>query len=230
LELIAALAGTPQTTCDQMTGDSRTVALADANLDLDLLRRLRAGDAQAMTSLYQRHQAALYRFAVLRCGRADIAADVVQDVFVALIENKLGFDPTRGALHSFLMGVARNFLLKRDEAGRRFQPLSTGDDDDGNADFDILDERPTPIESLLASERAEAVRAALAQIAPHYRDVLILYEMQDQSYVEIAHICNIDIGTVRSRLSRARAKLLELLHAADAIHIKRTANTVSRPN
>jgi RNA polymerase sigma-70 factor (ECF subfamily) len=214
LELLAASAGTLQNHAYPMT----QMALSDVNLDLDLLRRLRAGDAHAMSALYQRHQGPLYRFALLRCGSSELAADVVQDVFVALIENKLAFDPARGSLANFLFGVARNFVLKREEAQRRHLPMPSSTDEDGETiDIDLLDPAPLPVESLLASERAEAVRTALAQLAPHYRDVLSLYEMQDQSYVEIAHICNIDIGTVRSRLSRARAKLLELLSSAAAI-------------
>ena len=171
------------------------------------------GDAAAMSALYQRHQGPLYRFALLRCGSTDTAADIVQDVFIALIEGRLAFDANRGALSSFLFGVARNFMLKRDESQRRFvstRVASTTDDED-DLTHDIVDPDPTPLEALLADHRAEAVRSALHQIAPHYRDVLILYEMQDLTYVEIAHICNIDIGTVRSRLSRARAKLLALL-------------------
>ena len=170
------------------------------------------GDAAAMSALYQRHQGPLYRFALLRCGSTDTAADIVQDVFIALIEGRLAFDANRGALSSFLFGVARNFMLKRDESQRRFvstRVASATDDDD--LTHDIVDPNPTPLEALLADHRAEAVRSALHQIAPHYRDVLILYEMQDLTYVEIANICNIDIGTVRSRLSRARAKLLALL-------------------
>jgi RNA polymerase sigma-70 factor (ECF subfamily) len=189
-----------------------TMPLTDANLDLDLLRRMRAGDAAAMSALYQRHQAPLFRFAMLRCGSQDTAADIVQDVFIALMEGKLAFDATRGALSSFLFGVARNFMLKRDEAQRRYLSNNlTSHDDDDDWQVDIVDPDPTPLEALLADHRAEAVRAAMTKIAPHYRDVLILYEMQELSYVEIANICNIDIGTVRSRLSRARAKLLSLL-------------------
>jgi RNA polymerase sigma-70 factor, ECF subfamily len=185
--------------------------LTDANVDLDLLRRMRAGDASAMAALYQRHQAPLYRFALLRTGAVDIAADVVQDVFIALIEGKLNFDPLRGALSSFLYGVARNFMLKRAEAERRYLPYQHSASEDDDEEIDVVDTAVEPLEKILASERAEGVRAALVQIAPHYRDVLILYEIQDLSYVEIAHICQIDIGTVRSRLSRARAKCAALL-------------------
>lgn len=198
--------------------------LTDVNLDLDLLRRMRAGERAAMATLYQRHQSALYRFSFLRTGSQDAAADIVQDVFMALIEGKLAFDPTRGALSSFLFGVARNFMLKRDEAQRRFVTTHRSADakDDDNWQLDIVDPNPTPLETLLADHRAEALRSALAKIAPHYRDVLILYEMHDMSYVEIANICNIDIGTVRSRLSRARAKLLTLLSTNPATRPDKT--------
>ena len=192
---------------------------ADLNVDLDLLRQLRAGDQNALSVLYARHQAPLYRFAVLRSGAAHIAADVVQDIFVALIEDKFAFDPTRGSLSGFLFGVARNFILKREEAARRFLPIHQNNDEhEHELDFDFVDTSPLPLEKILADDRAEAVRRALIKISPHYRDVLILYEIQDLSYVEIAHICNIDIGTVRSRLSRARAKLLLLLSNSEAIN------------
>jgi RNA polymerase sigma-70 factor, ECF subfamily len=196
-----------------------TMPPSDANFDLDLLRQMRIGDQKALSALYARHQASLYRFAMLRSGSAHVAADIVQDIFVALIEDKLAFDPTRGALSGFLFGVARNFILKREEAARRFLPIQrTNHENDDEIEIDFIDNNPLPLEKLLADDRAEAVRRALTKISPHYRDVLILYEMQDLSYVEIAHICNIDIGTVRSRLSRARAKLLLLLSKSEAIN------------
>jgi RNA polymerase sigma-70 factor, ECF subfamily len=192
---------------------------SDANLDLDLLGQMRAGDQKALSVLYARHQAPLYRFAMLRSGSAPMAGDVVQDIFVALIEDRLTFDPARGSLAGFLFGVARNFILKREEAARRFLPIQyANDESEDEIDIDFVDINPLPLEKILADDRAEAVRRALNKISPHYRDVLILYEMQDLSYVEIAHICNIDIGTVRSRLSRARAKLLLLLSRSEAIN------------
>ena len=192
---------------------------ADLNVDLDLLRQLRAGDQNALSVLYARHQAPLYRFAMLRSGSGHTAADVVQDIFVALIEDKFAFDPARGSLSGFLFGVARNFILKREEAARRFLTIhQDNDEDEHELDIDFVDTNPLPLEKILADDRAEAVRRALIKISPHYRDVLILYEIQDLSYVEIAHICNIDIGTVRSRLSRARAKLLLLLSKSEAIN------------
>jgi RNA polymerase sigma-70 factor, ECF subfamily len=211
---------------------------SDANLDLDLLTQMHAGDQKALSVLYARHQAPLYRFAMLRSGSAHIAADVVQDIFVALIEDKLVFDPARGALSGFLFGVARNFILKREQAARRFLPIQyINDENDDAIEIDFVDSNPLPLEKLLTDDRAEAVRRALSKMSAHYRDVLILYEMQDLSYVEIARICNIDIGTVRSRLSRGRAKLLALLSRSEAInsdqqtrHSAREASHESKSN
>jgi len=185
--------------------------LTDPSEDLALLNDMRRGNAAAFEALYRRHQAPLYRFALLRCGSAETAADVVQEIFLALLSNTLKFDPTRGVLQGFLFGVARNMVLKREEAQYRFVSTSRDDDDGDNANDLVMDPSPQPQQRLLDQQQAETVRQALAQLAPHYRDVVILYEMHDLSYVEIAQICNIDIGTVRSRLSRARAKLVELL-------------------
>ena len=193
-----------------MTNWPRNMPLTDPIHDTRLLTEMRHGNARAFEDLYRRHQGPLYRFALLRSGSADTAADIVQEIFLALLSDKLKFDPGRGALQSFLFGVARNYILKREESQRRF--VSTTANDEGDEVDDILaDTASEPMAQLLANQQAERVRQALARLAPHYRDVVILYEMHDLTYVEIAQTCNIDIGTVRSRLSRARAQLLQLL-------------------
>ena len=178
--------------------------------DDDLLRRMRAGDAQAFAALYRRHQGPVYRFALLRCGSADTAADAVQETFMSLLSGRLAFDPLRGSLQNFLFGVARLLLLKQEAPRRRESPLLDTDDDE---DSETAGEEACPLTRVLASEAAEDVRRALARLAPHYRDAVILYEMHDLSYGEIATICAIDIGTVRSRLARGRAALAKALRA-----------------
>jgi RNA polymerase sigma-70 factor (ECF subfamily) len=184
--------------------------LTEPTQDLTLLNEMRRGSAVAFEQLYRRHQGPLYRFALLRCSSAATAADIVQEVFLALLSDTLKFDPSRGALQGFLFGVTRNLLLKQHEAGRRYVSNSCVVDSD-DADEVVADASDGPLAKLLANEAAENVRRVLQKISPHYRDVLILYEMHDLSYVEIAQICDIDLGTVRSRLSRARAKLAQLL-------------------
>ena len=171
--------------------------------DADLLRQMRSGDASAFAALYRRHQASLYRFAVLRCGSEASAADIVQELFLGLMSNRFAYDPLRGPLLHFLFGVARLLVLKGETSSCRTTPLPDEDD----AFDDAAPEAGEPLARLLSSEAAEAVRRALARLAPGYRDVVILYELHDLSYRDIAAICGVEIGTVRSRLARGRAAL-----------------------
>ncbi|ATQ78738.1 RNA polymerase subunit sigma-70 [Massilia violaceinigra] len=181
-------------------------------LDTDLLHQLRDGVGAAFQTLYQRHQAPLYRFALLRTGSGDTAADIVQEVFMGLLTGSVRYDPLRGLLLHFLFGVARNLILKHEQPRLRLASLPDPGDDDDSA-FEPGSEEGEPLARLLDNELAEQVRRALSLLAPHYRDAVILYELHDMSYLEIAEICQIDIGTVRSRLSRGRAALAKRLAA-----------------
>jgi len=183
--------------------------------DTELLRQVRTGQADAFTTLYRRHQGPLYRYALLRCGSSDAAADIVQEAFMGLLTGRLNYDPLRGQLQHFLFGVARNLALKLDEAHQRHASLPEPLDDD-EPHLDMASDAAGPLARLLGNEAAEEVRRALSLLPPHYRDPVILYELHDLSYLDIAAVCQVDIGTVRSRLSRARAALAKRLapHAA----------------
>lgn len=187
-----------------------TTPITPATTDDELLRAMHAGDARAFAALYRRHQGPLYRFALLRCGSPDTAADTVQETFMGLLGGRLAYDPLRGSLPNFLFGVARLLILKH-EAPRLRETALPEPDEDGEAEEPGDD--ACPLARVLADETAEAVRRALARLAPHYRDAVILYELHGLSYLEIATICAIDIGTVRSRLARGRAALARILHA-----------------
>ncbi|MGH8854140.1 MAG: RNA polymerase sigma factor [Telluria sp.] len=180
--------------------------------DHELLRQTQAGRADAFTALYRRHQGPLYRYALMRCGSPDTAADVVQEAFMGLLTKRFGFDPLRGQLQHFLFGVARKLILKHEEPRQR-QVALTEPDEDGEFDFEAACEGAEPLARLLGNEAAEEVRRALALLPAHYRDVVILYELHELSYQEIATVCQVDIGTVRSRLSRGRAALAKRLRA-----------------
>ena len=187
--------------------------------DSDLLRQMRCGTAAAFEALYRRHQGPLYRFALLRCGSPSTAADVVQEVFMGLLTDSFKFDPLRGALPNFLFGVARKMILKHEHPRQREDQLVEPDEDDDD-DPDCASFAHEPLARLLSDELADQVRRAISLLAPHYRDVVILYEMHELSYLEIADICQIDIGTVRSRLSRGRAALSRRL----ALHCREPIN------
>jgi RNA polymerase sigma-70 factor (ECF subfamily) len=189
-----------------------TTTLPNDLTDIELLRQVRAGTAAAFQALYRRHQGPLFRFAVLRCGSRDTAADVVQDVFMALLADKLQFDAGRGQFSHFLFGVARNMLLKIEAPRWRTDSLFSNDEDgDDDSVPELGSNDAEPLARMLANELAEEVRQALALLPPHYRDALILYELHDLSYLEIAAICQVDVGTVRSRLSRGRTALAKRL-------------------
>ena|SRR5689334_2249033 len=184
-----------------------TMAPGDPQPELALLARMRRGDEAAFVAIYRRHRDAVYRLALLYAGSAGTAADVTQDTFVHLITRAAQYDPARGTLGAWLCGVARN-LARRGERETPVDPASLADD--AALPEDRVD-RDTPLECLLRDEAAEEVRRALAALAPHYRDVLILCELSELSYAEAAQLCGIDIGTVRSRLSRARSRLAQHL-------------------
>ncbi|MFZ6678487.1 RNA polymerase sigma factor [Undibacterium sp. Tian12W] len=175
--------------------------------DSSLLTQMRDGDVAAFQRLYQRHQGPIYRYALMRCGQTALAADVVQDVFMGLLSKSYRYDAGLGSLQNFLFGVARNLLLKQDQAERRHQSLPGYSDEDGEEV--LMSETTEPADVIFHQQMTEHVRQAVSVLRPHYRDVIILYELQELSYAEIAVICDIDIGTVRSRLSRARAAILQ---------------------
>ncbi|WP_229482893.1 RNA polymerase sigma factor [Massilia horti] len=177
--------------------------------DNQLLRAIRQGDAAAFQSLYWRHRSGLYSFALLHCGAPDVAADVVQDVFMGLLNDSYAFDPLRGMLANFLYGVARNLVLRHARQNERW--VQPDEDEDGDSVVEPVNEAAGPLAKVLDIEATEHLQRALSQLAPHYRDVLILFELHELSYQEIAGICQLEIGTVRSRLSRGRAALSKAL-------------------
>lgn len=189
----------------------------DPQAEYALLARMKQGDEQAFVQLYRRHRDAVYRFALLYCGSPAAAADVTQDTFEHFIAHPQQFDPGRGTVGAWLCGIARN--MARKHFGLREDATDPADMSDGHVDHD------TPLERVLRAESAEEVRRAVAAIAPHYRDVLILCELSELSYAEAAQVCGIDIGTVRSRLSRARAQLAQRLapYASDGRGVAKEA-------
>jgi RNA polymerase sigma-70 factor (ECF subfamily) len=186
-----------------------TMPPQDLQPELELLARMKRGDEAAFTALYRRHRDAVYRLALLYSGSLAHAADVTQEAFVHFMTQPGQYDPLRGTLAAWLCGVARN--LARKAAGERELPTDPADLADDAAPREEQIDHDTPLEKILRGEVAEQVRRAVAALAPHYRDILILCELSELSYAEAAHVAGIDIGTVRSRLSRARAQLAQRL-------------------
>jgi RNA polymerase sigma-70 factor (ECF subfamily) len=151
----------------------------------------------AFRSAFDEHKDAVYRFA-WRMSGPDAAEDITQDVFLALLRHPDRFDAMRGTLRAFLLGIARNLVLKRWRDEHRWDPL----------DDETL---VTPAFDVTSGDTAELVGAAVRSLPPLQREALILAEFDELSLEEIARAVDADIGTVKSRLHRARQNLKRLL-------------------
>ncbi len=150
-----------------------------------------------LQAAFDQHKDVIYRFAWRMSGQA-AAEDITQDVFVALLRDPGRFDPGRGTLRTFLLGIARNLALKHWRAEHRFEAL----DEEAMAaelvDFD-------------SSDVGEMVGRAVRALGPLQREVVILAEYEGLTLAEIARAVDADVGTVKSRLHRARENLRRTL-------------------
>ena len=142
------------------------------------------------------------------CG-ADAGDDVVQETFLAVLRRTGTFDPTRGTVAAYLLGIARHLVLKR--LGALYRSCDT-DNVDEAAEYVATQE--DVLESLSRAETIDAVRAAVQSLPPVYREVVVLCELQEMDYAAAADVIGCPIGTVRSRLHRARAMLTTKLASA----------------
>lgn len=189
------------------------MTLAPTTSDEDLLRLILAGDEDAFTDLYRRRQGGVYRFALQMSGSKTVAEDVTQEVFITLIRDGARYDPQRGAVAAYLYGITRNHVLRRLERERMFiQMTDASEDGDALAPVSVVADAD-PLADLTRNEMVETVRAAVLALPAHYREVVVLCDLHEMSYQEAAGVVGCAVGTVRSRLHRARALLVEKLRA-----------------
>jgi RNA polymerase sigma-70 factor (ECF subfamily) len=176
--------------------------------DSDLLIRIQSGDEQAFLDLYHRRQAALCRFALHMSGSMSVAEDITQEVFLALLRQDCGFDPDRGTLSGYLFGIARKLVLRQMERGRVDVNL---DGDTEEATLPQLAVNDDPLIDLTRREGIDSLRRAVQALPRRYREVVVLCDLEEVDYADAAVALGCPIGTVRSRLHRARGLLLEKL-------------------
>jgi RNA polymerase sigma-70 factor (ECF subfamily) len=168
--------------------------------DEDLLARSAAGDADAFTQLYRRRQGCLYRFALQMSGRPAAAEEVTQDVFMLLIREPGQYDSSRGTLAAFLYGVARNFMLRHLERERRHVSIS----DEKTAQFAVSSDLAGDLDR---TQQVDQLRQAILALPARYREIVVLCDLHELSYNDAAQVTGCAVGTVRSRLHRARVLL-----------------------
>ena len=164
--------------------------------------RARAGDTAAFAALVRRHQDRVFGFILRMLDARDEAMELTQDVFVKAWQALPGWRP-EARFSTWLLQIARNAALDQLRHRRvvQFAPL-----DDG---MDVADTAPGPEARYASRQRQALLENALQQIAAEHREILLLREVEDLSYAELAAVLGIAEGTVKSRLARARAALLQ---------------------
>ena len=181
--------------------------------DEQLLAQALAGDEDAFTALYRRRQGPIYRFALHMSGSVQIAEEVTQDVFLFLIQRGQGFDSERGALGAYLFGVARNYVRRALERSYPESVLSSPVEDEAAALMVDSD----PSEGIVRQQASTAVWKAVLSLPEHYREVVVLCDLQELSYADAAQAAGCAIGTIRSRLHRAHDMLSKKLQHSAAV-------------
>jgi RNA polymerase sigma-70 factor (ECF subfamily) len=188
----------------------------DATTDHRLLEASRAGDEAAFAELVQRYRHPITNYIYRLTNDYDLAVDLAQETFLR-VYGALARYHTNFAFSTYIYRIATNLAISelRRRKRRRFISLTAffqpnGDNGDG-ADFDLTDDRPLPDAKLVASERQRAIARAIASLPEKYRVPLILRDIEERNYEEIAQILHLSEGTVKSRISRARALLREKL-------------------
>jgi RNA polymerase sigma-70 factor, ECF subfamily len=187
------------------------MSAAEHPADDVLLQRMMAGDEDSFVALYRRYQAPIYRFALNMSGSSEVAEEVAQDVFLLLMREPGHYDAGRGALGPFLYGVARNHVRRQMRRRGMDVPVdeAAGQRAQGRAGEDVLGD--------LARRQAIAtVRRAVLALPETYREAVVLCDLEELSYEQAAASLGCAVGTVRSRLHRGRALLVEKLKNAQA--------------
>jgi RNA polymerase sigma-70 factor (ECF subfamily) len=185
--------------------------------DSEHMARLAAGDTNALRELYQRHGRALLRFSSAMCRSRQAAEDLVHDTFVAVLREPNLFDPALGSVFGYLCGVLRHRVSRHFRHERRLVALDL-DDEGAHQQSSPAD---GPADEIARSEMSLAFRRAILELPLQHREVIALCDLEELPYATVANVLNCPIGTVRSRLHRARALLtlrlasLELVELAD---------------
>ena len=169
-----------------------------------LVAAIAQGGRDAFAALFRRRQSEVYRFALHMTGRPALAEDVTQDVFVAVMRDAHRYQAGRSTVTAWLCGIARNCARQRLERDRRLERLGDDGLDDGTH---LPAVAPDPVVDLTRVERVTLLRRALKGLPVRYREVVVLCDLQELSYAEAAGALGCAIGTVRSRLHRARVLL-----------------------
>lgn len=174
----------------------------------NLIEKALHGDMELFSAIYFALRGSIYGFVFRMVRENSLAEDITQDTFIFLLENTEKFDAQRGSLLSFLCGVARHKVMRY---FRKHSTRSEYHEEDLNSFETAENSDLNQLEGLLKKELTQKIEEEILKLPVLYREVLILREMEELSYAEIASITNTDLNQVKIRLYRARKKIAEEL-------------------
>ena len=163
-----------------------------------MLKQLQLGNEAALTQVYRRLERPLYRFAYTMTGSPAMAEEAVQETFLRFIRQPGALDPAKGSIESYLYGILRN--VTRQALRQQFVALEEDFDEPASSLED-------PLVLLNRSQANERLGEAILGLPGHYREVIVLCDLEEWSYEAAAATLGCPVGTVRSRLNRARGHL-----------------------
>ncbi len=182
-----------------------------------LVRRCVSGDAAAWQEIVQQYHRRIYNICYRFSGSADDAADLAQEVFIKMYRTLSTFDTTRASFMTWVTTVTRNLLVDHFRKGKYDRitdslDATPGNQEDGLTLAEQLEDRAASPESRVRSQETQKlVHEGLRRLSPELREAVILRDLQDLDYKDIAKVLNVPEGTVKSRINRGRTELARLL-------------------
>jgi RNA polymerase sigma-70 factor (ECF subfamily) len=184
--------------------------------DLDLLKRCLSGEDSAWEALLRAYTRKVYNLCYRFTGRAHDAEDLTQEVFIKIFQTLASYDAAQGTFSTWLHRVARNHLV--DHYRRTKKDRVTGSIED---DLATIEDKPSPgagpVGQVEARERKELLQQALDKLSPDLREAVVLRDLHDLDYLEIAQVLGVPQGTVKSRINRGRLELARVLKRMEEI-------------
>ena len=198
---------------------------APAVSDRALAERHRTGDPEAFAEIYREYEAMVFNLALRLSGDRERAADLSQEIFLRIFRHLDGFRG-RSSLKTWIYRVAVNHCRSRLRRralvfeqlvpSRGVGPDRTGSREERDPLHDLADPRRSPEERALAGDAERILQAALAALPAVYREAVVLRDVEDLSYEEIAEVLGVRVGTVRSRIARGRRRLADELRESES--------------
>ena len=179
--------------------------------DAELVKQCLAGDHNAWERIVRQFHQRIYNLAYRFTGRFDESEDLTQEIFLKVYRTLKSYRPESGALVTWMVRVGRNHLI---DHYRKFKTERT-QTDSLEVEYEKVEENPAryrnPAEALEQLELSERVHRALLKVSEDLREAVILRDLEEFTYEEIADMLKLPLGTVKSRINRGRAELARLL-------------------